>query len=112
MTTWPRSQTQLPHQRGLCTWWKDASGPEVVRTIKRLKDGMLLYPEGVHKAQDAGNHHHGKYPGTTDFDTVANSVLPSNARSDTGDVRIVRPECRARQTDPGSPTSERPSCEA
>jgi len=32
-----------------------------------------------------------KYPGTTDFDTIANSVLPSNARSDTGAVSIVRP---------------------
>lgn len=30
-----------------------------------------------------------KYPGTTNFDAIANSVLPSNARSDAGDVRIV-----------------------
>ena len=32
-----------------------------------------------------------KYPGTSDFETIANSLLPTNARSDTEDVRIVYP---------------------
>ncbi|WP_345060342.1 hypothetical protein [Acidovorax lacteus] len=32
------------------------------------------------------------YPGSTDFDAIANGVLPSNARSDTGNVRNGRLE--------------------
>lgn len=36
-------------------------------------------------------------PGTTDFDTIANSVLPSNARSDTGEVRSVYPDAAPSQ---------------
>lgn len=30
-----------------------------------------------------------KYPGTTDFETIKNRIVPSYAQSDTGDVRIV-----------------------
>lgn len=30
-----------------------------------------------------------RYPGTSDFDAIKRSTLPTNARSDTGDLRIV-----------------------
>lgn len=30
-----------------------------------------------------------RYPGTTDFETIKNRIVPSYARSDTGDLRIV-----------------------
>lgn len=77
---------------------KTPRGQDVVGTIKRLKDGTLLYLEEVrtgHKTLAMTSMR--KYPGTTDFDTIANSVLPSNAQSDTGDVRIVLPEGRKGQ---------------
>jgi len=73
---------------------------DVVGTIKRLADGTLLYLEEVRSGRKTlSMTSMRKYPGTTDFDTIANSVLPSNARSDTGDVRIVYPD--GRESQPG-----------
>lgn len=40
-----------------------------------------------------------KYPGTTDFETIKNRIVPSYAQSDAGDVRIVYPDKVGRQED-------------
>ena len=40
-----------------------------------------------------------KYPGTTDFETIKDRIVPSYAQSDTGDVRIVYPDERGGQED-------------
>lgn len=72
---------------------KTPRGQDVVGIIKRLDDGTLLYLEEVRSGRKTlAMTSMRKYPGTTDFDTIAKSVLPSNARSDTGDVRIVYPD--------------------
>jgi len=61
--------------------------------IKRIEDGSLLYLEEVRTGRRSlAMTSMRKYPGTTDFDTITKSVLPSNARSDTGDVRIINPD--------------------
>lgn len=69
---------------------KTPRNQDVVGTIKRLDDGTILYLEEVRSGRKTlAMTSMRKYPGTTDFDAIANSVLPSNARSDAGDVRIV-----------------------
>jgi hypothetical protein len=61
--------------------------------IKRTGNGSLLYLEEARTGRySLATTSMRKYPGTTDFGTIANSTLPSNARSDTGDVRIVNPD--------------------
>lgn len=40
-----------------------------------------------------------RYPGTTDFEAIKNRIVPSYARSDTGDVRIVYLDGRDGQSD-------------
>ncbi|MFN7153809.1 MAG: PLxRFG domain-containing protein [Acidovorax sp.] len=79
---------------------KTPRNQDVVGIIKRLEDGTLLYLEEVRDGRKTlAMTSMRKYPGTTDFDTIANSVLPSNARSDTGDVRIVYPDDNDGQED-------------
>jgi hypothetical protein len=69
---------------------KTPRGQDIVGSIKRLTDGSLLYLEEVRSGRKTlAMTSMRKYPSTTDFDTIAKSVLPSNARSDAGDVRIV-----------------------
>ena len=71
---------------------KTPRGQDIVGSLKRMPDGTVLYLEEVRTGRKTlAMTSMRKYPGTTDFDTIANSVLPSNARSDTGDVRIVYP---------------------
>ena len=65
---------------------------EVLGSIKRMHDGTLLYIEEQRTgAKTLAMTSMRKYPGTSDFQTIANSLLPTNARSDAGDVRIIRP---------------------
>jgi hypothetical protein len=40
-----------------------------------------------------------KYPGTLDFETIKNRIVPTYAQSDTGEVRIVYPNYGDGQAD-------------
>jgi hypothetical protein len=83
----------IEHPTAYVLGGKTPRGQDVVGIIKRLEDGTLLYLEEVRTGRKTlAMTSMRKYPGTTDFDTIANSVLPSNARSDTGAVRIVYPD--------------------
>ena len=69
---------------------KNPRKQDVVGYLKRLSDGNLLYLEEVRTGRRSlAMASARKYPGTTDFETIRNRIVPSYARSDTGDVRIV-----------------------
>ncbi len=71
---------------------KTPRGQDIVGSLKRLPDGTVLYLEEVRSGRKTlAMTSMRKYPGTTDFETIKNRVVPSYAQSDTGDVRIVYP---------------------
>ena len=74
-------------------------GQEIIVSLKRMDDGTLLYLEEMRTGRKTlAMTSMRKYPGTTDFETIRDRILPSYARSDTGDVRIVYPEYDAGQS--------------
>lgn len=77
---------------------KTPRGQDIVGNLKRLPDGTVLYLEEVRSGRKAlAMTSMRKYPGTTDFETIRNRIVPSYAQSDTGDVRIVYPAGAAGQ---------------
>ena len=71
---------------------------DVIGYLKQLSDGNLLYLEEVRSGRRTlAMASARKYPGTTDFETIRNRIVPSYARGDTGDVRIVYPAGAARK---------------
>lgn len=59
-------------------------------SLKRMPDGTVLYLEEVRSGRKAlATTSTREYPGTTDFETIRNRIVPSYAQSDTEDVRIV-----------------------
>ncbi|AVR89000.1 Phage protein [Thauera aromatica K172] len=72
---------------------KTPRGQDIVGSLKRLPDGAVLYLEEVRSGRKTlAMTSMRKYPGTTDFEAIKDRIVPSYARSDTGDVRIVIPE--------------------
>lgn len=72
---------------------KTPRGQDIVGNLKRMPDGTVLYLEEVRSGRKAlAMTSMRKYPGTTDFETIKNRIVPSYAQSDTGDVRIVYPD--------------------
>ena len=72
---------------------KTPRGQDIVSSLKRLADGTVLYLEEVRSGRKTlAMTSMRKYPGTTDFETIKDRIVPSYAQSDTGDVRIVYPE--------------------
>jgi hypothetical protein len=79
---------------------KTPRGQDIVGSLKRLPDGTVLYLEEVRSGRKTlAMTSMRKYPGTTDFETIRNRIVPSYAQSDTGDVRIVYPQGREGQDD-------------
>ncbi|AFU45473.1 hypothetical protein C380_08855 [Acidovorax sp. KKS102] len=77
---------------------KTPRGQDIVGNLKRLPDGTVLYLEEVRSGRKAlAMTSMRKYPGTTDFETIRNRIVPSYAQSDTGDLRIVYPAGAAGQ---------------
>lgn len=71
---------------------KTKRGDDLVGYIKRMPDGAILYIEELRTGKNRlAMLSMRKYPGAKDFASIAQSLL-SNARSDTGDVRIVYPQ--------------------
>lgn len=71
---------------------KTPRGQDVVASIARQADGTLLYVQEVRTGRRTlAMTSMRKYPGTSDFKAIANGLLPTNARSDAGNVRIVQP---------------------
>lgn len=71
---------------------KTKRGDDLVGYIKRMPDGAILYIEELRTGKNRlAMLSMRKYPGAKDFALIAQSLL-SNARSDTGDVRIVYPQ--------------------
>lgn len=71
---------------------KTKRGDDLVGYIKRMPDGAILYIEELRTGRNRlAMLSMRKYPGAKDFALIAQSLL-SNARSDTGDVRIVYPQ--------------------
>lgn len=71
---------------------KTKRGDDLVGYIKRMPDGTILYIEELRTGRNRlAMLSMRKYPGAKDFASIAQSLL-SNARSDTGDVRIVYPQ--------------------
>lgn len=69
---------------------KAPRGQDVVGYLKRVPDGNTLYMEEVRTGRRTlAMVSMRKYPGTTDFETIRNRIVPSYAQSDTGDVRII-----------------------
>ena len=85
----------VPHKFYDVTALEIENGPEMFGVAPGVATGPV-HPTGTEPLRvsvaELAKASTGKYPGTTDFDTIAKSVLPSNARSDTGDVRIVYPD--------------------
>ncbi|AOG22566.1 PLxRFG domain-containing protein [Acidovorax sp. RAC01] len=72
---------------------KTPRGQDIVGSLKRMPDGTVLYLEEVRSGRKTlAMTSMRKYPGTTDFEAIKDRIVPSYARSDTGDVRIVYPE--------------------
>lgn len=79
---------------------KTPRGQDIVGSLKRMPDGTVLYLEEVRSGRKTlAMTSMRKYPGTTDFETIKDRVVPSYAHSDTGDVRIVRPDATGSQSD-------------
>lgn len=79
---------------------KTPRGQDIVGSLKRLPDGTVLYLEEVRSGRKTlAMTSMRKYPGTTDFETIRDRVVPSYAQSDTGDVRIVYPQVGEGQGD-------------
>lgn len=78
---------------------KTPRGQDIVGSLKRMPDGTVLYLEEVRSGRKTlAMTSMRKYPGTTDFETIKDRIVPSYARSDTGDVRIVYPDGGSSQT--------------
>lgn len=80
---------------------KTPRGQDIVGSLKRLPDGTVLYLEEVRSGRKTlAMTSMRKYPGTTDFETIKNRIVPSYAQSDTGDARIVYPDGPSGQDGP------------
>lgn len=85
---------------------KTPRGQDIVGSLKRMPDGTVLYLEEVRSGRKTlAMTSMRKYPGTTDFETIKDRIVPSYARSDTGDVRIVYPEAATGQA-PGTASDQ------
>lgn len=72
---------------------KTPRGQDIVGSLKRLPDGTVLYLEEVRSGRKTlAMTSVRKYPGTTDFETIKNRIVPSYAQSDTGAIHIVYPQ--------------------
>ena len=79
----------IAHADALALGAKTRVGLPAVGRIKRMPDGTVLYLEESRSGRNTlAMTSMRKYPGAKDFEAIARS-LPSNARGDAGNVRIV-----------------------